>query len=226
MTRTMLTSVAALGLSVGAASAATMDVSDSISLQSTNWSENLSVAQFDSSLGTLVKATVSLTGTVEGEGKAESLDTSPADISLDLQAAIEASTSSLASLGTVVPIVSSTFSLGAFDGTIDFAGASGVSSGTVSGSDSDLNSFMDADLASFIGGGFIDILVEATGQSSGSGAGNLITQFATSASAQLTITYEYEEDNPGAIPLPAGGLLLLTGFAGIAGLKRRKKKAA
>lgn len=40
---------------------------------------------------------------------------------------------------------------------------------------------------------------------------------ATFAIAQPTIS---------AVPLPAGGLLLLSGLAGVAGLKRRKKRAA
>ncbi|MEP1538795.1 MAG: VPLPA-CTERM sorting domain-containing protein [Paracoccaceae bacterium] len=37
--------------------------------------------------------------------------------------------------------------------------------------------------------------------------------------AELTVSVS-------AVPLPAGGLLLLTGFGGIAALKRRKKRAA
>ncbi|MBL4810844.1 MAG: VPLPA-CTERM sorting domain-containing protein [Rhodobacteraceae bacterium] len=38
--------------------------------------------------------------------------------------------------------------------------------------------------------------------------------------------WTYEITGLSAVPLPAGGLLLLTGLAGVAGLKRRKKQAA
>lgn len=81
---------AILGLAQPAA-AATLSYSDSISpAQITNWTNMLSVQQFDSSLGTLQSVLVTLDGLVEGSAKTESMDSAPSTVTLDLQAEISA----------------------------------------------------------------------------------------------------------------------------------------
>jgi hypothetical protein len=206
----------------GSASAATLSYSDSISLQSTNWGPlTLSLTQFDSSLGTLNSVTFTLSGNVEGSAGAESLDASPSTVTLDLGAAIEADIAGLGSSGvadiTINPVNSQTIGLTAFDGTIDFAGTSGVDTGTVTGSDSNFATYASG-LAPFIGGGTFDVDLSADGEFSGSGAGNLVTRSNTSASASITVLYDY---TPAVIPLPASALLLLGGLGGLAMVRRR-----
>ncbi|MFK7875015.1 MAG: VPLPA-CTERM sorting domain-containing protein [Paracoccaceae bacterium] len=49
--------------------------------------------------------------------------------------------------------------------------------------------------------------------------------FADAASAKAAWVLPAQQD-VAPVPLPAGGLLLLSGMAGIAGLKRRKARAA
>lgn len=211
---------ATVGLSATAASAAEVTYSDSIALTSTNWTEQLAISQFDSALGTLQSVMITLDGGVQGNGNAESLDTGATDVTLNLSAEIEASIMG-ASVGTVLPVVSTTQSLSAFDGGIDFGGTSGFASGTLSGTDSDMNTITSA-FDAFIGTGDLIVDVVAAGTSTGSGAGNLITQFATSAEATVTVKYTFEEVSAPAVPLPAGAPLVL-GALGLLAIAKRHK---
>lgn len=58
-----------------------------------------------------------------------------------------------------------------------------------------------------------------------SGTGETARVFSYSSDAAASASFSATAQ-VGAVPLPAGGLLLLSGLAGVAGLKRRKKRAA
>lgn len=206
----------------GASHAATLSYTGSIPLTTTNWANSVSVQKFDPSLGTLNSVTVALKSGVSGDAKGESLDLGPATITLKLQAEVEASTASLGTIVAVLPVVDQVFNASAFDGTIDFAGTSGVSFIGLSAMDSKSSVLTGASMADFIGLGSIGIDVAAVGTSVGTGAGNLITQFATQASADVTVTYDYAEA-PAPVPLPASGLLLA---GGLLMLRRFRRNAA
>ena len=220
MKTTLIATLVASSFVATAASAATLSLTDTVTLQTTNWTETLSVAQFDSSLGTLNSVMVTLSGAVQGEASAESLDAAAATVTLDLGADITASTSALGSIANVLPVVSSSENLTSFDGTIDFGGTSGFGTGIVGADDMDSATLFGLDMSEFVGAGFVSIVVSADGESDASGAGNLITQFATQAQAVVTVKYDYTEA-VSAVPLPAGLLLMGTAFAGF-GLMRRK----
>ena len=116
-----------------AAAAATLSYSDSFGMTSaatTDWTHTLNLSQFDSSLGTLQSELVTLTGLVEGEASAESLNASPSTVKLNLSAVISAITAGGVLVETL-PIVSETYHFTAFDGSMDFAGTSGAASGTL-----------------------------------------------------------------------------------------------
>lgn len=221
--KNFLVTTAMISMLPVAASAATQMYMDSVALSTTNWSDSISVSQFDGSLGTLNSVTVELEGTVEGNAFGESLDASPATIALDLAAELTASTTALGDLATALPIASETFAASAADGAIDFGGTAGISFIGLSNSDTDTGVLTGADMDEFIGMGLVTVLVDATGESTGSGAGNLITQFATSASAKITVIYDYTENPVTAVPVPAALPLMLgaLGFAGFVGRRRR-----
>ena len=188
-----------------------------IALSSTNWANSLNVPQFNPALGTLTQIDFSLSGHVEGTAKFESLDASPATINLSLQATISLQRPDLSSLVTVIPVANTSDNVSAYDNTMDFDGSSGKTYSGLSGNDTLMFSSPPplADLALFTGVGSINLPVSATGSSSGSGAGNLITQFLTSASAEASVTYHYT-------PAPEPASLALLALGGSVALRRRR----
>ncbi|MDO6583920.1 choice-of-anchor E domain-containing protein [Salipiger sp. 1_MG-2023] len=213
------TSAAAVLLFAGAANAATVSYSASIATSTTSWEDSVALSMFDETLGTLNSVTLSLYGTASGTAKAESLDASPADVSLSLGANIVGTYTGYGFDVSVNPLANSVTSLSAYDGTIDFAGTSGVTYEGLTADDTDSATFTSA-LEAFIGTGTFTLDLAAQGNSSGTGAGNLITQFATSAGATAYVIYDYTPTS--TVPLPAGAPLLLLGVGGIALLRRRK----
>jgi hypothetical protein len=184
---------------IGSTSAATADIvivqyDDAVALNQTNWSDTVSFPLFDPALGTLLSVSFELAGHVEGSAMFESLDAAPATVTMNLAAEIDLQRPDLTSLVTVLPLAATVDNVTAFDGVIDFGGTSGRTYENLSGDDSDSSSSNNAgDLALFTGVGTIDLPCSALGASSGSGAGNLILQFMTSASADVSVIYEYEE---------------------------------
>ena len=189
-----------------------------VDLQSTDWAESLLVQQFDEGNGArkLVSICIHLEGTVSGSAGLESLDASPAKIAVELSAMISLSLGDV-TLAVVLPIADDTFNASAFDGTIDFGGTSGMTFEKLSASDNADNKLTaeNAAFGKFLGDGSVKLDGEATGSSSGSGAGNLILQFNTQAALAYRITYKYTE-------VPAPGSLAILAGAGMMASRRRR----
>jgi len=173
--------------------------SDSTPLQTTNWFGSLTIQRFDASLGILESVDFQLEGRISGSVALESLDALPATISTDYRAALALSRPGGSVLVVSVPQQLFTDSLGAFDGTVDYAGSSGVLHSGISVQD--LQSFTSsapADLAEFTGPagapGSLGLPVDAMANSVASGSGNLSTRFLTSAQASLQVCYNYDLD--------------------------------
>ena len=186
-------------------------------LTTTNWEENFSIPGFDTQGGdrVLKQIRIMLTGDVTGSAEAESLDAAPATIELALQATLQLElTASGSVLSEVIPVVDETFMASAFDGMIDFGGTSGVSFTGLSGSAMVTDILDDPGiLANFTDVMSVGLTADANGTSSGSGAGNLITQFGTSAGLAWKVEYIWT-------PAPAG--LTAFGVFGLAAARRRR----
>lgn len=204
-------------LSANMARADVISFSDSVPLQSTNFNSSVTLPLFDPSIGILEKVTLKLTGYVEGAAKFESLDSEPATVTMELAAEITLQRPDLSTLVVSLPLVMTSDDVDAFDGNIDFGGGSGRTYANLMADQLEIVMTMDpADLALFTGVGNVVLPVVAIGASTGSGAGNLLLQFNTSAAADVTVCYQY-------IPEPATAGLLIGGLLFFA---RRRRTSA
>lgn len=206
---------------IGSAQAEVISFTATKATATTAWNDVLSFGKFNSNLGTLNSITFELGGTVSGSGRAESLDASASVVTLSLSSILTLTRPDGSTIVITNPVFSQNNSLSAFDGSIDFAGSSGASTGQVSSSHTESfasSSANDFALFSQAGGGTISLNLGATGQSNGSGAGNLITQFATSAAGQVKVSYDY---TAAPVPEPETYAMLIGGL-GLLGLVRRR----
>ena len=192
--------------------AALIDISynDSIPLSSTNWSDSITVPQFDPSLGDLVSVTFELTGTVEGDTGFESRDAEESTVTLDLIAILTLKRPDNSNLLVAIPTASETETVSAYDGTLDFAGSSGRTYDNLTDTQTETaTTFNPADLTLFMGTGNITLPVTAKGASSATGSGNLVLFFSTNASADVEVTYSYIPEPATLVFLGLGSLFFL-----------------
>ncbi|MGX9714327.1 choice-of-anchor E domain-containing protein [Janthinobacterium lividum] len=228
MQKSLIALAAAAMVGFGAMSSAqaatqTITFSADRALGATNWADTLGLGKFDSNLGTLTSIKFHLEGAVQGSGKAESLDASASDVTLSLASLLTLYRPDNSTLLVANPLFTQTFALSAFDGSIDFAGTSGANTGPRSSTGANSytsGSASDFALFSSARGGLIQLGLNAVGSSTGSGSGNLLTQFQTAASGRVAVTYEYIS----AVPEPETYVMLLTGLA-LAGVMTRRRKS-
>jgi uncharacterized protein (TIGR03382 family) len=200
----------------GAANAEIVCYSGSVALATTNWSNSIVIPQFNPALGTLNSISWTLNGSVAGSASYESLDASPTTVTLNLSATLTLFAPDSSTLQVTIPSVSVSEGAGAFDGSVDFDGASGSAFNSLSGASSGSGSSTSpALLAAFTGGGTVSLAVTGVGSSNGTGAGNLLLLFQSLAGADAQVCYDYT-------PIPTPGALALVG-AGLAVAGRRRR---
>lgn len=198
-----------------AANAASISFSDLIALSAVELDGTLSVAKFDTSLGTLTGVTWEITGAISGILGIENRGTGP----ISGSAATEVDfflDSTLLSLGA-----SPDFSVTG-TATVANLGAGASELFPVTGEFTITGS--ETPGAAFFGPGTVDLDFSTLTSFSALGlGGNLAISQATDAGLIFTITYEFDEFS--VVPLP-GGASLLFGALGLAGLMTVRRNRA
>jgi uncharacterized repeat protein (TIGR01451 family) len=190
----------------------------SVSFPTTRTNNTLtgSVAQFDPELGTLQSVEIVNSGTLTSDIRVENTsDTSPTTISATVGGTISLSGPPGVSVTAAADRNVGSFSAAAFDGAIDFTGASGKDFGNRSASATRSVTLTGSAMNAFLGTGQVNLTESLTANSTASGGGNVAVQIATTASAGATVIYHYIPSNcirPGnytvvEVTEPPGGYL-------------------
>jgi hypothetical protein len=220
---------ASLLCAAGFSQAASVSFTQNIMLQTTNFNTTLSFSDFDTMGGNRVLNSVSFSilGVVIGDAKAESTDNRPSTLVTTLSAEIAMLDLNDNLLVVTIPTVQNSFNASIYDNVTDFGGTSGVSYTGVTASNFESKDLANIsptmlNLASFTNGLSNDFVIDTRAMSSATGAGNIVSQFSTMASAEVTITYTYD-DLQVSVNSPASLALLVFGLVGMASMRRFRK---
>lgn len=157
----------------------------------TDWTMEKTLPQFDPALGTLKAVRITAAGSITSALKAESLDFDTATLTARVSGTltVEMPGKKLA----VQPVVEGgTFQAAAYDGATDFTGPSGHNFGSTTASDSATETIADAaSLQAYAGTGTVKATAQVLASSRTTGGGNVVTEVATTAGAEVTVVYEY-----------------------------------
>ena len=162
-----------------------------------DWMQTLNFAQYDPGLGPLADARFTVAGTLAATAAIENL--SPAATSVSFaSAAVIGVTTPVGPLTAATPGFATTINLGAFDGTVDDAGASGTIVGG-SGTSTQTTTFVPnpAGTGTLEGTGTFEAKVTSVATSTVRGNANLSTVLHASTSVVVSLQYDQVQ--------PAGG---------------------
>ncbi|MEO1377706.1 MAG: choice-of-anchor E domain-containing protein [Cyanobacteria bacterium J06635_10] len=191
-TKVMVIAFAAILAPINAAQATTLTYESSVDLEKTNFEKQITLPKFDSSLGELESVLFELSGNVQGSVSLENEDAQAAVVTGNLAADISLKKPDDSLLLVALPTASVEQELSAYDGTFDFDGTSGVKFTDISNTKKESALFTTTDdFTPFIGDGSFNLFLEAIGNSTATGAGNLSARFETFAGATVSVAYTY-----------------------------------
>lgn len=219
MKRTLIAAAAILGAVGAHAATVSFDFGLPLALTTTEINPTGALGLFDSNLGTLTGATL----TIEG-GASFSFTGTNGSVQSQL-ANITSSTDLFWStdLGALTPFLG-TISLSATSGALNYAVGETKSFGPLADSDSQFDD-LAAILASLqqAGGGSFNLTCQSlSGLTVSGGGGNVSASQNTQAGCGATIVYTYSDTPPPPVPEPASLALVGLALAGLAVAKRRK----
>lgn len=215
--KVMVAAFAAILAPINAAQATTLTYESTVDLEKTNFEKQISLPKFDSSLGDLESVLFELSGNVQGSVELENRDAQAALVTGNLAAEIGLKRPDDSLLLVALPTASVEQKLNKYDGKLDFDGTSGVTLTDISNTKKESKSLTIPDnFTPFIGDGSFNLLVEAIGNSTATGAGNLLAGFETYAGATVAVSYTYaKKEEPKRRKVPESGVPA-TIFVGLA----------
>jgi hypothetical protein len=190
-------------------------------LVATNWTGYLTIAKFDPSLGELISVSFTIAGAISTDAAFENKAASPETIEVEVTATMHLRRPDLTTLILSIPDQFYDNDVTAYDGVDDFGGTSGMTLPGLIASATDSSTTTNAsDLALFTGTGNISLPVDASGFSSVTGSSNLHFTVSTSAQAQASVTYTYND----AVATPEPGPFCLAGSSLLALAYYRRKR--
>jgi hypothetical protein len=179
----------------GPAAAGTVTETATIPMTATDWSSNAEIGQFDPSLGTLQDIGFGLTGTVQGSIGIENLEPVSTTVYGGISSTVTLSAPGAGQVLAVTPYVGASANLAAFDGKIDFLGASGRTFSGLANTQSATTTYTvgapgpQIATAPFIGTGKVALPVTASATAGVSGPLDLAARTQAAAGAAVTVKY-------------------------------------
>jgi collagen type I/II/III/V/XI/XXIV/XXVII alpha len=166
----------------------------------TDWSQTVTFGQFDPSLGTLQGIDVELTADVTGSVAIESMEAAPSTVTVSLPSTVSVNSPTNVLLASVALDPSASAALGAYDGSTDYAGASGTTLAGLLNTGTAETSWQagTTDLGAFIGTGSVPLSVDASTQLHVDGPANLQLASQASAGASVSLQYDYTPSGGGS----------------------------
>ena len=158
-----------------------------------NWSQTVTFAPFDPSLGTLNDVQIGVTAEVNGTVSLEDLGPTSGTDYVSLPGTVSVFGPDDTPITSVTATASGSASLGAFDGADNYLGNSGTTLAGLSGTQSflDLYQGTTSQMALFSGSNPVPLTVDASVLFDEMGASNLQTLSHASAGAVVTLQYDY-----------------------------------
>ena len=169
--------------------------------RTTGWNDSAAVNQFDPALGTLQSVNITISDDLLGSFAAENLGNSATSVGTTDAAALTLDLPGSTPTFATTVSASDSMSLGAFDGSVDYAGTSGHIDPLAAQSDGSGTTLSSAaDLAPFTGDGVVVLPVGATSSATIDGPGNMAAGLLTDAGGTVSVSYTYIPAFPGAAP--------------------------
>jgi hypothetical protein len=167
----------------------------------TGGSQTQSVAQFNPSLGTLNSVEIILNGKLSSDVKVENLDAAPSTVNAQVNGNLSLQGPGGTLLSVSPSIVDNSTALSAYDGTLDYGGASGHNFGEQSAS-AQKSITLTNNLSAWEGNGNVALTEVGESTSTVSGSGNEQVHICSEGSGTATVIYNYTPKPQAPPPAP------------------------